>query len=207
MAKWGEGDPRWIVEERADATNVNNWHWTERDVSTWSSQRLRQLLLGVRVAGPEGVCHITDITKLDGEASINNRKGKLIFFYEWQLRAGWLGTSSSGVKFRGTVDVSNLSDENDTDDLDISVSLCKDQPNTPLLDLMRRTGVPEVCRILGLYVEQLKSGPVLKMHHHQPITKNQGPVQTRLAQFRFVLFYRGSTDHTSALHSIRVGGP
>lgn len=27
MAKWGEGDPRWIVEERADATNVNNWHW------------------------------------------------------------------------------------------------------------------------------------------------------------------------------------
>ena len=27
MAKWGEGDPRWIVEERADAKNVNNWHW------------------------------------------------------------------------------------------------------------------------------------------------------------------------------------
>jgi len=27
MAKWGTGDPRWIVEERADATNVNNWHW------------------------------------------------------------------------------------------------------------------------------------------------------------------------------------
>jgi hypothetical protein len=29
MAKWGEGDPRWIVEERPDATNVNNWHWFE----------------------------------------------------------------------------------------------------------------------------------------------------------------------------------
>lgn len=27
MAKWGAGDPRWIVEERPDATNVNNWHW------------------------------------------------------------------------------------------------------------------------------------------------------------------------------------
>lgn len=64
---------------------------TERDVSGWSSERLRQLLLGVRVEGPEGVCHLTDISKLDGEASINNRKGKLIFFYEWQLRASWLG--------------------------------------------------------------------------------------------------------------------
>lgn len=29
MAKWGEGDPRWIVEERPDAINVNNWHWSD----------------------------------------------------------------------------------------------------------------------------------------------------------------------------------
>ena len=29
MAKWGEGDPRWIVEQRADSHNVNNWHWKE----------------------------------------------------------------------------------------------------------------------------------------------------------------------------------
>ena len=64
---------------------------TERDVSGWSSERLRQLLLAIRVEGSEGVCQLTDVSKLDGEASINNRKGKLIFFYEWQLRAGWLG--------------------------------------------------------------------------------------------------------------------
>ena len=30
-SKWGEGDPRWIVEERPDATNVNNWHWYEQE--------------------------------------------------------------------------------------------------------------------------------------------------------------------------------
>ncbi|XP_045916221.1 activator of 90 kDa heat shock protein ATPase homolog 1-like, partial [Micropterus dolomieu] len=181
MAKWGEGDPRWIVEERADATNVNNWHWTERDVSGWSSERLRQLLLAVRVEGPEGVCQVTDVSKLDGEASINNRKGKLIFFYEWQLRASWLGTTSSGVKYRGTVEVSNLSDENDLDDLDISVSLCKDQPNTPLLDLMKKSGAQEVRRVLGDYVHQLKSefsqGMILPAAHGpklpQPQTKQK----------------------------------
>lgn len=27
MAKFGELDPRWIVEVRPDGTNVNNWHW------------------------------------------------------------------------------------------------------------------------------------------------------------------------------------
>ena len=41
MAKWGEGDPRWIVEERPDATNVNNWHWTEKNADGWSKNKLK----------------------------------------------------------------------------------------------------------------------------------------------------------------------
>ena len=41
MAKWGEGDPRWIVEERPDATNVNNWHWTEKNADQWSKNKLK----------------------------------------------------------------------------------------------------------------------------------------------------------------------
>ena len=27
MAKIGEGDARWIVEQREDGRNVNSWHW------------------------------------------------------------------------------------------------------------------------------------------------------------------------------------
>ena len=33
MAKVGEGDERWIVKERADGHNCNNWPWTTKDVS------------------------------------------------------------------------------------------------------------------------------------------------------------------------------
>uniref|UniRef100_A0A3Q3L423 Activator of Hsp90 ATPase AHSA1-like N-terminal domain-containing protein n=1 Tax=Labrus bergylta TaxID=56723 RepID=A0A3Q3L423_9LABR len=91
MAKWGEGDPRWIVEERADATNVNNWHWTERDATNWSSDKLKSLVLGLTVENDEGSCEVTEVGKLEGEASINNRKGKLIFFYEWNMKATWTG--------------------------------------------------------------------------------------------------------------------
>uniref|UniRef100_A0A8C9KA57 Activator of HSP90 ATPase activity 1 n=1 Tax=Panthera tigris altaica TaxID=74533 RepID=A0A8C9KA57_PANTA len=96
MAKWGEGDPRWIVEERADATNVNNWHWTERDASNWSTDKLKTLFLAVRVQNEEGKCEVTEVNKLDGEASINNRKGKLIFFYEWSIKLNWTGKSVLG---------------------------------------------------------------------------------------------------------------
>ena len=45
MAKWGEGDPRWIVEERPDATNVNNWHWSEKNADAWSKAKFKVSLI------------------------------------------------------------------------------------------------------------------------------------------------------------------
>ncbi|KAG5265454.1 hypothetical protein AALO_G00242660 [Alosa alosa] len=157
MAKWGEGDPRWIVEERADATNVNNWHWTERNATNWSSDKLKELLQGVRVENEHGSCEVTEVSKVEGESSINNRKGKLIFFYEWNLKAKWKGITTSGIKCKGHIEVPNLSDENDMEDLDISVTLSKDQPDTQLLTLMKKEGAEKVRSALGNYVIALKT--------------------------------------------------
>jgi len=36
-------------------------------------------------------CEIKEITSLEGEASASNRKGHLIFFYEWEITADWKG--------------------------------------------------------------------------------------------------------------------
>ncbi|XP_067388705.1 activator of 90 kDa heat shock protein ATPase homolog 1 [Emydura macquarii macquarii] len=157
MAKWGEGDPRWIVEQRADATNVNNWHWTERDASHWSTEKLKALLLAVRVQNEEGACEVTEVSKLDGEASINNRKGKLIFFYEWNIKLSWTGTSESGVKYKGHVEIPNLSDENDVDEIEISVSLAKDEPDTNLLALMKQEGTKKIRDVMSTYISTLKT--------------------------------------------------
>ncbi|TNN21933.1 Activator heat shock protein ATPase 1 [Liparis tanakae] len=58
------------------------------------------------------------------------------------------------------------------EDLDISVSLCKDQPDTALLGLMKTRGVQEVRRALGEFVRQLKSefsqGMILAKADGQP---------------------------------------
>lgn len=50
----------------------------------------------------EGKCEVTEVSKVEGEASINNRKGKLIFFYEWNLKAIWTGKNKTclSVSFR-----------------------------------------------------------------------------------------------------------
>lgn len=124
MAKWGEGDPRWIVEERPDATNVNNWHWTEKNAGPWSKDRLKELLINLKIAQNGIDCNITEIEKLDGEASANNRKGKLIFFYEWDIKLKWEGLlAGSADKIKGEIHIPNLSEENDVSEVDMTVTI------------------------------------------------------------------------------------
>lgn len=123
MAKWGEGDPRWIVEERPDATNVNNWHWTERNASPWSQERIKELFMNFEISTSIATINITEIEKCEGEASANNRKGKLIFFYEWNIVLKWKGKllTGSGVEHEGKVTIPNLSEENDISEIDVTI--------------------------------------------------------------------------------------
>ncbi|XP_043839381.1 activator of 90 kDa heat shock protein ATPase homolog 2-like isoform X2 [Dromiciops gliroides] len=157
MAKWGHGDPRWIVEERADGTNVNNWHWTERDATNWSKGKLRELLVGVMVENEVGSCEISDLKQVEGEASCSSRKGKLIFFYEWNIKLSWKGTvKESGAKHRGSVEIPHLSEENEVDDTEINVSKKKGDGDS-LKDLMKTAGVDKVREALEDYLKALKT--------------------------------------------------
>nr|XP_033808262.1 activator of 90 kDa heat shock protein ATPase homolog 1 [Geotrypetes seraphini] len=180
MAKWGQGDPRWIVEQRADATNVNNWHWTERDASNWSMDKLKELLLAVKVENEEGSCEVTEVSKLEGEASINNRKGKLIFFYEWNIILNWTGTAKSGVKYKGQVEIPNLSDENDASEVEICASLLKDEPHTQLLVFMKKEGVKRIRAAVATYITSLKTefaqGMILPTVNGEPKEQDAEPV-------------------------------
>lgn len=123
MAKWGEGDPRWIVEERPDATNVNNWHWTEKNATPWSQERIKDLFQNSVIESDKADIKITEINKCEGEASANNRKGKLIFFYEWNIVLKWEGkleNEGSGSSYSGKISIPNLSEENDISEVDVS---------------------------------------------------------------------------------------
>lgn len=64
---------------------------TERDATSWSKGRLRELLVGITVENEAGWCEISELKQVEGEASCSSRKGKLIFFYEWNIKLGWKG--------------------------------------------------------------------------------------------------------------------
>ncbi|XP_070495439.1 activator of 90 kDa heat shock protein ATPase homolog 1 [Chironomus tepperi] len=163
MAKWGEGDPRWIVEERPDATNVNNWHWKESNASGWSKDKLNELLLHFEINSPDKnlSVKIIEFDKLEGEATANNRKGKLIFFYEWNLVLKWQGTilnDEQKEKVKGKITIPNLSEENEIDEIDITVTVDESNDKSEILkQFMYKVGRDKIREQLDKYIKCLKS--------------------------------------------------
>lgn len=159
MAKWGEGDPRWIVEERPDATNVNNWHWTEKNATPWSKDRLNQLFKNYIIVDNSIECKIDEVEKCSGEATANNRKGKLIFFYEWELTLKWSGCllNSSKIYHKGKISIPNLSEENELHDIEITVTIDESNDESEKLkQFMYNFGRDKIRQTLGLYIKELK---------------------------------------------------
>ncbi|KAK7049793.1 AHA1, activator of heat shock 90kDa protein ATPase [Halocaridina rubra] len=160
MAKWGEGDPRWIVEERPDATNVNNWHWSEKNASNWSIEKFKFLFHGMTIEAPDlATITIKEITKSDGEAMVNNRKGKLIFFYEWVLKMDWEAILKEDPKkeVKGTLEIPNLSEENEPSEIDVNVTLSAGGlSGEKVKEYIRKIGTKDIQYQIQNYIESLK---------------------------------------------------
>lgn len=121
MARVGEGDQRWIVEDRRDGTNVHNWHWSEKDILDWARKRLTQLLGSIKLSeGPHVHIQTVQVQTVTGEAFINNRKNKLIPSYELEVQGSWSGEyheiSAESVPTEGHFHFPYIADENADED-------------------------------------------------------------------------------------------
>ncbi|KAK1278212.1 hypothetical protein QJS04_geneDACA020870 [Acorus gramineus] len=168
MAKYGEGDKRWIVEDRPDGTNVHHWHWSERDCLEWSRSLLSSLLSGLTIPSPASSdsddLHIRtkSLDRLDGEAYVNIRKGKVIPGYELSLSLSWIGEAkSSAASVEGTVEIPYIADENAGEDPEIKVTVRDGGPvGARLKEAFLARGKPVVLEKIRVFVDAMaKGGP------------------------------------------------
>ncbi|KAF5941237.1 hypothetical protein HYC85_022404 [Camellia sinensis] len=166
MAKYGEGDKRWIVEDRPDGANVHNWHWAETDCLEWSRTLLTKLLSNQTLLDGESNLFIKtkNLDKLDGEAYVNVRKGKIIPGYELNLSLSWEGQAkdSDGQTLLcadGIVEIPYISDENADEDPEIRVSVKDEGPiGKRLKEAFMAEGKPFVLEQVRVYVSAMANG-------------------------------------------------
>uniref|UniRef100_A0A803LM32 Activator of Hsp90 ATPase AHSA1-like N-terminal domain-containing protein n=1 Tax=Chenopodium quinoa TaxID=63459 RepID=A0A803LM32_CHEQI len=166
MAKYGEGDKRWIVQDRPDGTNVHNWHWAETDCLEWSRTKLSDSLSNLTILSGEGnlFVKITKLDKLEGEAYVNIRKGKIIPGYELALTLSWEGEAKddSGIclsKSIGKIEIPYISDENADEDPEVRVSFDDDGVvGRRIKEAFIAKGKPVVLEKVREYVESMARG-------------------------------------------------
>ncbi|XP_020584616.1 activator of 90 kDa heat shock protein ATPase homolog [Phalaenopsis equestris] len=177
MAKYGEGDKRWIVAERADGRNVHNWHWVERDCLQWSRSFLSSVLSDLTIVEDHGGIFIRtgNIDKLEGEAYVNVRKGRAIPGYELSIslsleaeaRSDSDGREDSAaqlLRFKGSVEVPFLGDENADEDPEVKFVLRDgDGPiGLRIKDAFIAKGKPAILQKIRSYVQAMsKGGPAM----------------------------------------------
>jgi len=160
MAKWGEGDPRWIVEERSDAHNVNNWHWREADATEWSKDFVKSCLTSIAI--DESSCRIqfTEVTVMEGDASCCVRKGKFICLYDWEkITVKWTA-NVAGVEttFKGSMKIEGLDQDAEDDDISYTSSFEKSGPEHPVVkQVLRKTGPVRIWEAFQLYSQTLRA--------------------------------------------------
>ena len=168
MAKYGEGDKRWIVEERPDGANVHNWHWAETNCLEWSRTLFSNLLSGLTILDGEGNLHIKTKTvdRVEGDAYVNVRRGKIIPGYEIALTLSWEGEvkdsdGKSVIKCDGTVEIPYIADENADEDPEVRIMVKDEGPlGKRLKEAMGSKGKPVILEKVRVYVESMaKGGP------------------------------------------------
>lgn len=116
MAKVGEGDSRWIVREREDGKNVNNWHWSDTNCLKYANDGLKERFAGLDL---EGEYKVTEVTKCDGDCYTYNRKGRVYLFYDMNMQIGWTGPGNSS----GSISLPNVSDDIEKEPMEVSVDV------------------------------------------------------------------------------------
>ena len=145
MAKVGEGDNRWIVKEREDGANCNNWHWTTKNVSSHVNTSLADAVKHTDVFPADGLlagCRIKS-AESTGEATVNNRKGRTFLIYELEMKLKWEGelldadgkTLETG---KGSINIPDVSAES-LDDLEVEFET--KSRGSALSEAMRTQGV------------------------------------------------------------------
>ncbi|PIM97799.1 hypothetical protein CDL12_29728 [Handroanthus impetiginosus] len=167
MARMGEGDKRWIVEDRPDGTNVHNWHWAETNCLDWSRNFLSNLLCDKTLLSGEGNFYIRTkkLERFEGEAYVNVRKGKIIPGYELNLVLSYVAEakdsdgSSVILSTEGSVEVPYISDENAGEDPEIKITIKDDGPiGKRLKEAFIAKGKPFVFEKIREYVAAMSEG-------------------------------------------------
>ncbi|KAF8630434.1 hypothetical protein AX17_005411 [Amanita inopinata Kibby_2008] len=94
------------------APSTANWHWKNKNVTRWAKEWFERELTTISVNGDQGeVVSVSEVTDVDGDVELGQRKSKLITIYDTKISLKWTGTASDGTQVNGELTIPEVSHE------------------------------------------------------------------------------------------------
>lgn len=96
--------------------NPNNWHWVNKDVSTWAKQWFTDNVCTIQAEDGDVTAKITKVTSMDGDVDVSQRKGKVITIFDVKLVLKFKGSTADEKDVSGTITIPEISHDAKEDD-------------------------------------------------------------------------------------------
>ncbi|TCD68461.1 hypothetical protein EIP91_010747 [Steccherinum ochraceum] len=94
------------------APTTANWHWKNKNVTPWAKSWFERELVTISVSGEgEEEASISEVTYVEGDVELGQRKSKLITIYDCKVELKWKGTASDGTAVEGKLTIPEVSHE------------------------------------------------------------------------------------------------
>lgn len=149
--------------------NPNNWHWVNKDASTWAKTYLEENIKGISAEENGVTAQLDKIISSDGDCDVSQRKGKVITIFDLKLVIEYSGKTKDDGDVSGTITVPELAHDTEEDEYVFDIDIYSDATSkTPVKDLVRSKLVPQLRK------EFTKLGPALIAEHGKDIQHAPG---------------------------------
>lgn len=125
--------------------NPNNWHWVDKNCLDWSRSYFASAIDGLSVKGDAGKIAISDVSSVEGDCDVSQRKGKVISLFDLKLVFKLAGTTAQDTKVSGSVTVPELAYDSDADDIQFDVSIYNEEAShADIRSLLKRELLPKL---------------------------------------------------------------
>ncbi|CAK9437612.1 uncharacterized protein LODBEIA_P19900 [Lodderomyces beijingensis] len=131
--------------------NPNNWHWVDKNCLVWSKKYFDEKLthLSVEDDGDQCSAEIQDVSSVEGDVDVSQRKGKVISLFDLRLVLTFRGTTAKDKEVSGSITVPELAYDTDEDDLIFDVTVYNESPdNSGIRTLIKQKMIPKLRQLL-----------------------------------------------------------
>ncbi|KAL7932697.1 HSP90 associated protein [Trichoderma chlorosporum] len=125
--------------------NPNNWHWVNKDASSWAKEWFEENLTKVEAENGDVKAKVTKIQSMSGDVDVSQRKGKVITIFDVKLVLEYSGSTAEIEEVSGNITVPEIAHDTEEDEYVFEIDIFSEsKEKQPVKDLVRSKLVPQL---------------------------------------------------------------